>query len=93
MAWSEPATFEVKSPNPSDVSAKMQKGCPKAAFFFVIMSLTASQLAQQAYPFNQLNPFESAVYLFEPGLIIAQRKPMVAVAESSAMKRRVPGER
>lgn len=31
-------------------------------------------------------------YLFEPALIIAQRKPMVAVAESWAMKRRVPGE-
>jgi hypothetical protein len=32
-------------------------------------------------------------YLLEPALIMAQRKPMVAVAESSAMKRRVPGDR
>ena len=31
-------------------------------------------------------------YLFDPALIMAQRKPMVDVEESSAMKRRVPGE-
>ena len=59
-------------------------------------------LRQLAYLRNPFNPFESAVnlrsicgpgYLLEPALIMAQRKPMVAVAESSAMKRRVPGER
>lgn len=32
------------------------------------------------------------LYLLEPALIMAQRKPMVAVAESCAIKRRVPGD-
>ena len=43
----------------------------------------------RSYSINLLNPRS---YLLLPALIIAQRKPMVAVAESWAMKRRVPGE-